>query len=126
MYHKVAVALGLYTQDVKLIAGSRDYRRAVAIRYVPDAQEFRLDGSSEENYRAYFEFEALFTILNEEDSHEYYIDEHERLFKLDNAASFNVQQATIMRFDGDPIGQYFIPDISAPLQHVEYEYYRSK
>jgi hypothetical protein len=124
MYHEVAAALGLYTQDVKLIAGNRDYRRAAAIRYVPEAQEFRLEGSSEANYRAYFEFEALFVILNEEDSHEHYLDGQGRLFKLDNAASFHVEQATIMMLDGNPLGRFFVPNISAPLNAVGYDYYR--
>jgi len=35
IYHKVTTALGLYTQAVKLISGSREYRRSAAIRYVP-------------------------------------------------------------------------------------------
>jgi hypothetical protein len=124
MYHKVAAALGLYTQDVKLIAGNRDYRRAAAIRYVPEARKFRLDGSSVENYRTYFEFEALFVILNEEDSHEYYLDGQGRLFKLDNAASFHAEQATIMMLDGNPLGRFFVPNISAPLNAVGFNYYR--
>ncbi|MDR2525843.1 MAG: hypothetical protein LBC83_06670 [Oscillospiraceae bacterium] len=126
MYHKVAATLGLYTQGVKLIAGNQNYRRAAAIRYVPGAQKFRLDGSSEENCRAYFEFEALYVILNEEDSHEYYLDGQGRMFKLDNAASFNVEQATIMRFDGNPVGQLFVSDVSAPLHAVGYEWYGIK
>jgi hypothetical protein len=124
MHHKVAAELGLYTQDVKLIAWNHEYRRAAAVRYVPEAQAFRLEGSNEENYRAYFEFEALFVILNEEDSHEYYLDGQGQLFKLDNAASFHVEQATIMRLDGNPLGRFFVPNISAPLNAVGYDYYR--
>jgi hypothetical protein len=123
MYHKVADALGLYTQDVFLIDGSHDYRRSAAIRYVPNAKLFGLENSSEENFSAFFEFEALYVILNEGDSHEYYIDGDGRLFKLDNADSFTVEQATVLRFDGNPIGRFFIPDINAPLNSVGYDYY---
>ena len=35
-----------------------------------------------------FKFNALYQILEEEDSEEYYIDEHNRLFKIDNAEAF--------------------------------------
>jgi len=126
MYHKVASALGLYTQDVKLIGGSRDYRRSAAIRYVPNARLFNLKEASAENSRSFFAFEALYVILNEDDSHEYYLDENGRMFKLDNASSFTVQQTTIMKFDGNPMGQYFIPDINVPLNAVGYEWYRLK
>ena len=123
LYHKVAVALGLYTQDVKLIEGSKDYRRSAAIRYVPNARLFSLKESSPENFRAYFEFEALFVILNERDSHEYYLDESGRMFKLDNAASFTVEQITLLYFDGDPMGRFFLPDIRVPLNAVDYYMY---
>ena len=126
MYHKVATALGLYTQEVKLITGSKDYRRSAAIRYVPSAREFRLKESNGENYRAFFEFEALFIILNEDDSHEYYLDEQGRMFKLDNATAFTVQQTTVMYFDGNPLGRFFIPDINAPLNAVGYDWYHIK
>ena len=123
MYHKVAAALGLYTQDVRLLKGNKEYHRSVAIRYVPDAQEFKLKESSENNFKTFFEFEALFVIINEDDSHEYYLDKENRMFKLDNAAAFTVQQTTIMLFDGNPIGRFFIPDINAPLNAVEYDWY---
>jgi hypothetical protein len=42
-----------------LISGNKDYRRSAAIRYVPNAQKFDLETSNEENFRTYFEFEAL-------------------------------------------------------------------
>jgi len=126
MYHKVAAALGLYTQDVMLIAGSKDYRRSAAIRYVPNAREFRLKTSSEDNFRTFFEFEALFVILNEDDSHEYYLDEQGRMFKLDNAAAFTIQQTTVLYFDGSPLGRFFVPDINAPLNAVGYDWYGLK
>jgi len=113
----------MYTQDVKLIIGNRDYRRSAAICYVPSIKEFSLKTSSEENFKAYFEFEALYVILNEADSHEYYLDEQERLFKLDNAASFNVEPTTVMKLDGNPIGHLLLPDINAPLNNVCYDYY---
>lgn len=123
MYHKVAATLGLYTQNVSLVHGNKKYHRAAAIRYVPNAQEFNLKTSSVENFQAHFEFEALYVILNESDSHEYYLDDQGRLFKLDNAASFTVGETTIRWFDGDPIGRFFIPDINAPLNAVGYDMY---
>jgi hypothetical protein len=126
MYHKVATALGLYTQEVKLMNGNKKYNRSAAIRYVSNAQEFSVKISNEENFKAFFGFEALFVILNEDDSHEYYLDEYGRMFKLDNAASFTVQQTTIMLFDGNPIGRFFIPDINAPLNAVGYDWYGLK
>jgi len=126
MYHKVASALGLYTQDVKLLDGNKDYQRSAAIRYVPEARKFNLAASTEKNLCSFLAFEALFVILNEEDSREYYLDEQGRIFKLDNAAAFNVQQTTIMLFDGNPIGQFFIPDINAPLHHIGYDWYELK
>lgn len=66
---------------------------------------------------------ALYVILNEGDSREYYLDEHGKLFKLDNADSFTVQQTTIMLFDGNPIGKLFIPDINAPMNAVGYDWH---
>ena len=106
IYHKIAAALGLYTQEVKLISGNSAYRRSAAIRYVPGAKPFSLDGSDEENFRAYFEFEALFVILEENDSHEHYLDTDGRLFKLDNAAAFGVDTNTILQFTGGTCLRY--------------------
>lgn len=126
IYHKVATALGLYTQEIKLVSGNKDYLRSAAIRYVPNAQEFSLKTSNEENFRTFFKFEALFVILNEDDSHEYYLDGHGRMFKLDNAAAFTVQHTTVMFFDGNPIGKFFISDINNPLNAVGYDWYSIK
>ena len=123
MYHRVAKALGLYTQEAKLVSGSKTYRQAAAIRYVPNAWLFDLNNASPENFRAFFEFEALFVILNEDDSHEYYLDEQDRLFKLDNASSFTVSTNTINWFSGDATAHFFIPDIDAPLNAVGYDDY---
>ena len=123
MYHKVTEALGLYTQEVKMIMGKKKYHRAAAIRYVPNARKFYLETADSENFKAFFEFEALYVILNEGDSHEYYLDEQNKLFKLDNADSFTVQETTIRRFMGDPIGYFFLPDIEAPLNSVGYNWY---
>jgi len=131
MYHKVATALELYTQPVKLINGSADYRRSAAIRYVPNAERFNFNDSSADNYennfRANFEFEALYVIVNEEDSREYYLDEQKRLFKLDNAAAFTVLQTLILYFDGNPIGQFFHANtINHSLNSVGYGWYGIK
>ena len=126
MYHKVATALGLYTQDVKLVKGKKEYHRSAAIRYIPNTRLFSLKESDDNNFKTFFEFEALFVILNEDDSHEYYLDSEDQMFKLDNAAAFTVQQATVMLFDGNPIGQFFIPNINAPLNAVGYDWYGIK
>ena len=119
MYHKIASALGLYTQEVKLISGSGDYRRACAIRYVPNAKAFNPREIGGTNKQVFYAFEALFAILCEEDSHEYYVDEEDCVFKLDNAASFMVSQMTIMWFDGDRMTRGLIPDILEPLRRLD-------
>ena len=126
LYHKVATALGLYTQDVKIVNGDKNYRRSAAIRYVPNARLFSLKESNVENRRSFFAFEALYVILNEDDSHEYYLDDNGRMFKLDNASSFTVQHTTIMKFDGNPVGEFFFPDINVPLNAVGYDWYGLK
>ena len=89
MYHKVASALGLYTQNAKRFK-NKQYKNAAAVRYVPNARLYRHSEASLENRKAFYSFEALFCILNETDSHEYYLDGDDRLFKLDNAASFKL------------------------------------
>ena len=120
MYHKVAEAVGLYTQEVKLFI-NKQYKNAAAVRYVPNARLFRHDEASEENRKAFYGFEALFYILNENDSHEYYLDEKGRLFKLDNAASFKLdlspaaQAIAVMSGSGIYIG----------VQETESEKYES-
>jgi hypothetical protein len=126
MYHKVAEAFGLYTQEVKLVVGDRKYHRAAAVTYVPNARLFHLKQSSTGNFNEYFKFEALYVILNESDSHEYYLDGQGRLFKLDNAASFTVEEATILWFEGNPLGHFFIHDIETPLNAVGYNWYGLK
>jgi hypothetical protein len=123
MYHKVADALGLYTQDVFLINGRRDYHRSAAIRYVPNAIQFNLKTSSNENYIAFFEFEALYTILSESDSDEHYLDGHGKIFKLDNATSFLVDPFLVMQFDGDPRGNIFPRNFRSILTSTDYNEY---
>lgn len=93
MYHKVAAVLGLYTPEVKLIIGLPGHKQAGGIRYIPNAQKFIHNDGSETNRRDDYLFQTLYVILNEEDSQEHYIDEQGRLFKLDNAASFNIDFA---------------------------------
>jgi len=94
MYHKVAAAVGLNAQEVRLFI-NRQYQQAAAIRYVPGARENDLSTATPENRAAFYGFEALFFILNEDDSHEYYLDGTGRLFKLDNAASFKLNEASL-------------------------------
>jgi hypothetical protein len=85
-----------------------------------------LETSNAENFRAYFEFEALYVVLNESDSQECYLDEQGRLFKLDNAASFTVEETTIGWFEGSSIAHFFIPDINTPLNAIGYDWYGIK
>jgi hypothetical protein len=90
MYHKIASALGMYTQEVRLFRDEQ-YQHAAAICYVPNAREYHHYTSTNAEHRsAYYSFEALFLILNEDDSHEYFLDDNDRLFKLDNASSFKL------------------------------------
>jgi len=89
MYHKIASALGLHTQEVKLFEGVRGSKYAAGIRFSSNARKFNYEESTDANFCDFFSFLALYVILNEEDSQEFYIDEHDRVFKLDNAAAFN-------------------------------------
>jgi hypothetical protein len=91
MYRHVVSALGLYAQEARLFKGVSACKYAVGIRYMPDAKEFVYDKADEVNRRDFYAFQVLYTILNEEDSQEFYCDEQGRIFKLDNAASFNLQ-----------------------------------
>lgn len=88
LYHKIATLLGLHTQEVKLFRDAPSHRFAAGSRYSPNAIPYRLEGSDKANRHDFFCFEALYIILNEEDSEEFYIDEKQRVFKLDNAAAF--------------------------------------
>lgn len=90
MYHKIALSLGMHTQEVKLFKGIPKHPYAAGIRYSPRAEKFYLENADETNQRDFYAFEMLYVILNEEDSEEFYIDERQRVFKLDNAASFNL------------------------------------
>lgn len=90
MYHKVSSALGIYTQEVKLFKGIENKRYAAGIRFSSKATKFSFDVATKLNLHDYYSFQALYIILNEEDSNELYIDEDNRVFKLDNAASFNL------------------------------------
>lgn len=104
MYHKVALALGLHTQEVKLFEGIQNHPFAAGIRYSPNAHKFNLENADDANQRDFFAFEILYVILNEEDSAEFHIDEGQRVFKLDNAASFNLDAvfAQLVLQNGSP------------------------
>lgn len=95
MYHKLAAALGLYTQEVKLFRGNARYRHACAIRYVNGAQPYHSSAGGSDHIRALIAFRALYIILNEDDSFERYLDGAGRLFKLDNASSFNLDAQAV-------------------------------
>jgi hypothetical protein len=91
MYHKIASALGLHTQKVRLFKGFPDCEYAVAIKFCPTAKAYhptRQPGIDPD----YFKFLALYEILGEEDSMEIYIDEDNRFFKIDNAAAFGLTE----------------------------------
>ena len=65
MYHHVAAALGLYTQETNLFMGMAGAKYAVAIRYVPNAIKFSHDEADERSRRTFYEFKTLYLILNE-------------------------------------------------------------
>lgn len=105
MYHKVAATLGLYTQEAKLFQPSAQMPYAVGIHYENSARRINVEtdcpvGSS--NFADFIGFQALYVILGESDSEEYYTDSAGRLFKLDNAASFAVSNLDIMMLDRLP------------------------
>jgi hypothetical protein len=84
IYHKVARALGIYTQEVKLFKSLLEAKYACGILYCANAREIGGIDVNDINHRNYFRFKALFLILDEDDTVEYYVDEQNRLFKLDN------------------------------------------
>lgn len=126
MYHKVAAALGLYTQKVRLFKEFPECKHAVAIRFCPTAKAYSpaqpgIDPSD------YFRFLALYEILNEEDSREIYFDEDNCVFKLDNAAAFNLTElsmALLLKKTKSPWVQKTIDDkIKRYLETAEMQYY---
>jgi len=126
MYHHVAAALGLYTQETKLIKGIPGKKYAVGIRYVPNARKFILDEASEDNRRTYFKFWTLYRILNENDSEEYFYDEQDRVFKLDNAASFNLDTNVVdgaLKYKSKEPPAIVWHMLISGLDHIEYENY---
>ena len=90
MYHHVAATLGLYTQEARLFKGVAAGKYAVGIRYVPNARKFIYEEADEDNRRVFCEFKALYVVLNEADSEEFFYDAQTKVFKLDNAESFNL------------------------------------
>ena len=90
MYHKIVSALGLHTQEVKLFQGTKWSKFAAGIRFSQHAKPYLYEESTDANRCDFFSFLALYVILNEEDSQEFYIDGQDRVFKLDNAAAFNL------------------------------------
>jgi hypothetical protein len=88
IYHKVSAALELYTQEVKLFKSLFESKYACGIRYCSNARKTENHDIDDLNLRDFIRFCALYQILDEEDSEEYYTDEQNRLFKLDNAEAF--------------------------------------
>lgn len=126
MYHRVAAALGLYTQEVKLLTGVPDSKYAVGIRYVPNIRQFALEEADEEKKNIFYGFRMLYVIINEEDAEELFYDEQNRVFKLDNAASFNLN--TIMVEQAVKYGKKEPPNrviqtLINGLNFLEYEKY---
>ena len=93
VYHKVASALGMYTQDVKLFKKLLGAKHACGIRYCANARKADRYDADNPNRADFFRFNAFFQILGEDDSEEFYIDEQDRLFKLDNAEAFSLCSA---------------------------------
>jgi len=126
MYHHVAAAVGLYTQDVRIVSGIADKNHAVAIRYVPNAQKFIYDTSDEVSKQTYFKFKTLYAILNEDDSEEFYYDIQSRLFKLDNAASFNMSELAIrhaINYGNNELPEFVWKVLKSGINLVQYEKY---
>lgn len=120
MYHKVASALGLYTQDVKLF-NNKQHEHAAAIRFIPNIRKFGYESASAENRAAFFGYEALYIILNETDSREYYLDEDDRVFKLDNAASFKLDLSPLARAINMMAGNLLPPNAVENTESGNYE-----
>jgi len=125
MYHHVATALGLYTQEARLFKGASN-KYTVGIRYVPNAKKFIYGDATEEDKRISFKFKALYIILNEDDSEELHYDKQGRLFKLDNASSFNLSTAAVdgaIGFEGKPMPDYIARLFTNGANYLEYEKY---
>ena len=87
-YHKIATALGIHTQEVKLFKSLLEAKYACGIQYCANARKVHDFNTDNPNRSDFFRFMALYQILNEEDSEEFYADDQDRLFKLDNAEAF--------------------------------------
>ena len=94
IYHKIATALNIYTQEVKLFKKLLEAKYACGIRYNVNAQKTEKIDATNPNHFDFFRFKALYQILNEEDSEEFYLDEQSRLFKIDNAEAFLLSSAS--------------------------------
>jgi len=57
MYHHVAAALGLQTQETRLFKGVKKQKRSVGIRYIPNARLFDHSTASEENKEIFYKFQ---------------------------------------------------------------------
>ena len=101
MYYCVSEALGLRVPKVKLFNISKGEKRnyfktetVAGIEYLNIIQEPRgfkdINKDKVSNWADYFGFNALYYILCEIDSFEIVIDENNILYKIDNAASFNL------------------------------------
>ena len=126
IYHHVAAAFGLHTLEARLFAGIPGKQRAVGIRFVPNIKEFRYDEASDEDRRSFYKFKMLYVILNEEDSEEYFYDELNRFLKLDNAASFNMDEVKVnsaLMF-GNKLPQMAIQLFERSIEFLEYDKYR--
>lgn len=124
MYHKAASALGLYTQEVRLFLPSPRFRYAAGIRYEKNAREATQADLSvgASCFPDFIAFQTLYVILNEEDSQEYYLDGDGRLFKLDNAASFNMQSYNVAMLNTISEDEA-IEKLKRKLAHTEYSKY---
>lgn len=125
IYHKIASELGLYTQEVKLFVGMRDGKYSAGIRYSPNAKNFNYDTADDAARHDFYVFQMLYVILNEEDSMEFYIDEKNRVFKLDNAASFNIDCFFASgAFSNNELSENFQKKLFHKMHFTEYSKYR--
>jgi len=125
IYHKIASALGLNTPEVKLFHNNSKLKYAAGIRFIAEARKYLYDKNADDNegYIADFcAFQTLYVILNEEDSQEFYLDGQGRLFKLDNAASFNIGSYDIVLI-GRKNRQDALKIFEAKLNFTEYDKY---
>ena len=135
MYYQIATELGLSVPTVKLFEISDDDLKyfkssiAVGIEYIPHSKRYLGDNNGIINHSDFFAFFALVVVLNEEDSFEIIVDADNRLYKIDNSASFGISMAhaagAAMFNDLDKQNQDIITALlKRSAEFTEYDKYR--